>query len=71
MRSPTKFSKIAFPVFSYFARFDFYLISGYCVITWFLRLQSNFVEYRDWKKFAAICSLDIVMIRRSNENVSF
>jgi len=71
MRSPTPFSKIAFPVFSNFARFDFYLISGFCVITWFLRLQSNFVEYRDWKIFAAICSLDIVMIRRSSENVLF
>ena len=71
MRSPTPFSKIAFPLFSNFARFDFYLISGFCVITWFLRLQSNFVEYRDWKIFASIFSVDIVMIRRSSENVLF
>ena len=72
MRSPTPFSIIAFPLFSNFARFDFYLISGFCVITWFLRLQSNnFVENRDWKIFAAFSSVDIVMIRRSSENVLF
>ena len=49
MRLPTPFSKIAFPLLSNFARFYFYLIRGFSVITWFLRLQSNFVEYRWWR----------------------